>query len=659
MPRHATLLAGLVLAILVAASAPAAPPAVPASLPYQGLLLDGLGQPRTGNVDLTLRIWDAVAGGTLVYKQSFPAVALANGVFTVQLGPSGVGTDTPSNPLTTDLATALAGDAGATAPVRFLEVTVGTDGALARTQILSSAYAVRASSAAAADTATNATGVGGFSAEYVTQFLTYSQADGGDPPNTDPSEGLADVDGDGRANFVDPDNDNDGLSDVFELSQGSDINLVTPTVTQITPSTGSDATPTPVTVTGTNFQAGLAFTIGSQTPSASSLTPTSFQAIVGPQPAGTVNVSVTLANGQSASLPGAFTFVTPPPDTLAAYAHGVALGSGSTIAAGYDLAVPPGTTQVALAGYKQYGVGDAAGPLTIHTLASHGATGQIAVAFDASNRLSGLRCSDASPCVMQVLTDTNANGDLEDETPTAIETVNGSATIESAQLTRNPSGGWVAGYIRRAFAANAVVANDRNADGDFADANEIVTIEAAGNLGTPTRSALAVDAAGHVAYAYWVSGVGVRIAWDRNGDGDFADTVGGNPENFLLATGNLDGFHLAFDTAGHLAATFSGAGGQVLARDTNDDGDFADAGEQLVIGSQVVHVAAATGQPLAIGFGSEVRIDKNADGDFDDTGERFLLTSALGNTGDLVLNGGNRLIAVAGSNLFVGQTDLP
>src|SRR4030042_1308637 len=108
------------------------PPGGPGSLPYQALPLAGLGQPRTGSVDLVARVWDAVIGGTLVYKQSFPAVALADGVFTVQLGPTGEGSDAPANPLTTDLGTALAGDSGATSPVRFLAVTVGSAGALER-----------------------------------------------------------------------------------------------------------------------------------------------------------------------------------------------------------------------------------------------------------------------------------------------------------------------------------------------------------------------------------------------------------------------------------------------------------------------------------------------------------------------------------------------
>ena len=261
-----------VVALATAQSVAAAPPTVPASLPYQGLLLDGLGQPRTGSVDLTLRIYDAVAGGVLVYKQSFPSVTLSDGVFTVQLGPAGEGSDAPANPLTTSLATALGGDTGPTSPLRFLEVTVGSDGPLARTQILSSAYAVRASSAATADTATSAqtaddvANVGGVAAAYVTQFFKYFAADGSDPPNDDPREGLADVDGDGLANFMDPDNDGDGLSDHEELLANSDINLVSPRITSVSPNKLFFDSSATVVVQGTGFQPGLSVAFGTQTP---------------------------------------------------------------------------------------------------------------------------------------------------------------------------------------------------------------------------------------------------------------------------------------------------------------------------------------------------------------------------------------------------------
>lgn len=652
--------AGLVLLFAVATNGTAAPPTVPTSLPYQGLLLDGLGAPRTGSVDLTVRIYDGIVGGTLVYKQSFPGIALADGVFTVQLGPAGEGSDAPSNPLTTDLATALSGDAGPTAPVRFLEVTVGGDGALSRTQILASAYAIRAASAATADTAANATNVGGVAGLYVTEFFEQFNADGAAPPNYDASEGVADTDGDGILNFVDTDNDNDGLLDGDEVVDGSDINLTTPSITQIAPATGSDVTPTAVTVTGTSFQLGQTFTIGSQTPAISNLTATSFQATVAPQPSGAVSYSVTIPNGQGAVVVNGFTFVSPPPGTIPATPHGVTLGATPANAAGYDLAIKPGTTEILLGGHKMYAVGDAAVALIVHPLASRGAAGQIAVAYDASNRASGLRCRDLAPtCVIEVLTDLDADGELEDETGTAIETLNGTATIESAQLERDPTAGWVAGYVRRAFAADAVVVHDRNGDGDFADANEKVVIEPAGSL-SASKSALAVDAAGHVAYAYFLSTVGVRLAWDRNGDGDFADTITGNPELVTLPGVGLDCFDLAFDPAGHLAVAYQSFG-QKLSRDLNDDGDFADAGETVSLGatSSCPEVAMASAQPAAVAFSSDLRLDRNADGDFDDSAELAHLAASIGNTGDLKLNGTNRAIAVGTTGLYLFSTDPP
>jgi hypothetical protein len=200
-------------------------PEVPTSIAYQGRLLDEFGEPRTGSVDLTLRIHDAVVGGTLVYRQDLPSVLLADGVFSVQLGPTGEATDSPTDPLTTILAAALMGDAGPTAPVRFIETTVGGEDPLARTQILASAYALRAWSAVSADTATSSSQVGGFPSEWIAQLLTHTLADGSEPPNTDVREGLADPDGDGLANFVDPDNDNDALRDGVTLANGQSRTL--------------------------------------------------------------------------------------------------------------------------------------------------------------------------------------------------------------------------------------------------------------------------------------------------------------------------------------------------------------------------------------------------------------------------------------------------
>ena len=92
-----------------------------------------------------------------------------------------------------------------------------------------------------------------------------------------------------------------------------------PTVTAVSPSTGSAAGGTPVTITGTNFTAATQVRFG--TAAASSLTvnsATSITATSPPEPLGTVDVSVTTGSGTSSPDPPSdqFTFVTGPVGTL-------------------------------------------------------------------------------------------------------------------------------------------------------------------------------------------------------------------------------------------------------------------------------------------------------------------------------------------------------
>lgn len=652
-------------AVVFAAPAIAAPPVVPQSLPYQGLLLDGLGQPRTGSVDLTLRIYDAVVGGTLVYKQSFPSVSLVDGVFNVQLGPSGEGSDAPSNPLTTDLATALGGDAGATSPVRFLQVTVGSDGPLARTQILSSAYALRATSAATADTAINATNVSGVSGVYVNEFFEHFPVDGAGPANFDPREGIADTDGDGVLNFADSDNDGDGISDGNEVAQASDINLVTPTITGLDPVQADRTLATPVTVSGSSFQPGMTVSFGAATPTPVNLTPTSFEVTVGPHPGGPVSVSVVLPNGQSATAPDPFTFFS----FASSITHAIPLPS-SPVARAFGLAVRQGTTQVLLAGLKQYGAGDGTVALPSFPLASRGSSGQIAVAFDASGRTSGLRCRDlGSTCAVEILVDTDADQLLEDETGTVIQTLAstpGGPQLDSATLRLDPAGHWVAGYVRRGTAPAAAIANDRNGDGDFDDTNERVTLDTNLLSNGAAETALAIDSAGRVAYVYPMWTPAVRVAWDRNGDGDFSDTISSNPEISTLAPNFIGCLGATFDESDHLAVIYNAEGETtVLARDLNGDGDFVDANESTVLATgatgQSCDVAKRPGQPLAVAYstagGVQLLLDKNADGDFADSEESnfFVVSDTLGLV--LELNGVNRAVMGSRNRLTIGATN--
>jgi hypothetical protein len=228
------------------------------------VLLDGAGQPRTGTVDLVVRIYDELLAGTLLYVQSFAAVPLADGVFSVALGPTGSASDAPANPLTTSLATALSGDLVAIGPGRFVELTVGTEDALPRTQVLAVPAALRAETAGTATSAETAAvaldvaSVNGVSPEVLSEIYEHASFDGGGPPNTDPLEGVGDVDGDGIANFMDPDNDGDGMTDAVEQGQGSGVNLITPTITGTSPTSGLANSAFDVQVSGTSFQPGLA-----------------------------------------------------------------------------------------------------------------------------------------------------------------------------------------------------------------------------------------------------------------------------------------------------------------------------------------------------------------------------------------------------------------
>jgi hypothetical protein len=664
--RIASLGVALAASILLSGAAAAAPPDVPATLSYQGLLLDAAGQPRSGPVGLTVRIYDALIGGALVYKQGFASVPLADGVFTVQLGPTGDASDSPANPLTTSLATALAGDAGPSAPARFLEVTVGSEFALSRTQIVSSAYALRATSAESADsaetatTAQNATQVGGLPSAVVSELWEHFNADGGGPPNTDASEGLVDLDGDGAANFVDADNDDDGIPDVSEISGGSDINLVTPSITNLVPPQLFAISTAQVTVNGLSFQPGLTVSVGSENPAPVDIAPTSFKVTVGPQPAGAKTVTVTLPNGQFAVAAGALTF-------LSSIAHAV------TMVDSYgSLDVLPGGGRVLLGGVQQYGVGGAAE--SVFALASNGAAGQIGMAFDGSDRVAGLRCRTlgGSTCSVELLADADADGDLEDETGLSIETIGGTATLLAADLEYDAAGGAVAAYLKRTTPTEAFVAHDRNADGDFADANEKVLVQTSVGGTGAIHAALAVDSANRVAYAFYSATLGsTRVAWDRNGDGDYADTVGGNPELFSLPApvGSLPiCLGAAFDSSDRLAIMFAALAGDqtLLLRDLNADGDLSDAGESTSLGideSDGCDVVQEPGQPLAVLYrgagGLTLGLDKTGDGDFDDPGETTSYPAGTGATDARVALDGGSIAVVAFPSLLNAVTTTP
>src|SRR5216117_4088320 len=121
---------------------------------YQGRLTD-VGNPANGNFDLQFALFDNSAGGTQIGATlTRSSVAVSGGLFSVQLD-FGVSAFTGAN--------------------RFLEIGVRPAGGGSftilspRQQISSTPYAIRTLSAASADTATNATQLGGVAANQYVQ----------------------------------------------------------------------------------------------------------------------------------------------------------------------------------------------------------------------------------------------------------------------------------------------------------------------------------------------------------------------------------------------------------------------------------------------------------------------------------------------------------
>jgi hypothetical protein len=60
--------------------------AVPRTLTYQGYLLSGSGQPVSGPVEVTFKLYDAASGGSALWAETHASVLVSNGLFTVTLG---------------------------------------------------------------------------------------------------------------------------------------------------------------------------------------------------------------------------------------------------------------------------------------------------------------------------------------------------------------------------------------------------------------------------------------------------------------------------------------------------------------------------------------------------------------------------------------------
>jgi hypothetical protein len=623
MSLRAALVSGLLA--FAASAALGAVPVPPDAVSYSGVAN------QSGPFDVTARIYDAASGGTLVYKQTFTNVTETGLHFTIQLGPIGDATDTPANPLTTSLRTALTGDLAAGAG-RFVEVTLDTNPPLARVQLVLVPYAMRADHATTSDVASNAldtqavNGLDGVALEAL--FQVYN--DDGGPPSTDPREGTGDADGDGAVNFVDPDNDNDALTDTQEVTLGTEVNLPTPRITDVAPNSGHGDVTTQVTVTGTGFVPGLTAQFGAQSAPVSSVTSTSFLADVGPHPGPSfpvaVDLTVTNANGQFDALGAAFVFLPP------------AAGGVTVVPLPWTLAAPNLPVGIVTRGEELLAFGTQSsgqnryvidtindGNLAFNVNQALNGRTPSAVSWSPSRVVYGLRVL-ASNNRIELGRDTSGDNFITNTEVVTVEgPLSGTPFARSPSLQFDGAGRPGGAYLRVAGgAATARAFHDRNGDGVLTGTNEVVTIEPVGGA-TDALGEAAFDSSGRLAYVYYDSGnARIRVAHDRSGDGDFADVAELSTLASIATPACLDA---SFDSSGRLGVVYAVNGTTTLAYDRTGDGDFADANESIALLSSGatgcdVGTSESSGRLVIVhnpGNNLRLVVDINDDGDFIDS----------------------------------------
>ena len=134
----------LILLIGLWLNASAASAQVPYDMAYQGRLTDTVGAPLIGPVNLSMRIYDVIAGGSALYIEDHPNAAVDDvGAFSAKLGAGSVILGTFNSALFADVN-------------RYLEVVVDGEVLVPRLVMGSVPYAMQAESADSANSATTA-----------------------------------------------------------------------------------------------------------------------------------------------------------------------------------------------------------------------------------------------------------------------------------------------------------------------------------------------------------------------------------------------------------------------------------------------------------------------------------------------------------------------
>jgi uncharacterized repeat protein (TIGR01451 family) len=201
------------------------------------------------------------------------------------------------------------------------------------------------------------------------------------------------------------------------------------------------------------------------------------------------------------------------------------------------------------------------------------------LAFDASGK-PAISYYDSNNENVKLAYDRNGNGNFSD----------------AGEIITVDSVGYLGGYTSLAFSSGPAIsyydgdaddlklAYDRNSNGDFSDTGEIIVVDEGGNVGQYTS--LAFDPSGNPAISYLdVSNGDLKCAYDRNGNGNFSDAG-------EIITVDSDGYvgeftSLTFDSSGYLAISYFDRANYDLkfAYDRNGNGNFSEAGEIITVDS--------------------------------------------------------------------------
>jgi hypothetical protein len=260
----------------------------------------------------------------------------------------------------------------------------------------------------------------------------------------------------------------------------------------------------------------------------------------------------------------------------------------------------------------------------------------ISLAFDGSGR-PAISCSGSGIYALKLVYDRNRDGDFAD--PGEISIVSGGTGAQYHSLAFDGSGRPAISYWD-GNDGDLKLAYDRGGDGHFS--GDSITLDSAGNVGH--HNSLAFDGNDRPAISYLdYTNENLKFAYDKNGDGDFTD-----PDEIIIVDGSGNGARytsLAFDGNDRPAISYQDSSNADLkfAYDKNGDGDFADPGEIIILDSQYntgfyTSLAFDRNDRPAISyqerdnFDLKFAYDKNGDGDFADPGEIIILDSQY-NTG--------------------------